>query len=364
MKRRRTDLRWMAVVMTALSISLACDDAGLSPDAAPVLTVQMTRTGIEARVILEIWAEGDAPLPVSVRTARGELEEGRLVPVMCESNGDLHVCDEFVVEMEEGVDVRSVASRADVLLYARLLLEPCAASGDCDIDFSSRGVVAFFGDDLDAAMDPASAWPGVRSVAPNPVPRTPPAIPDPSRAIVERLPVDHALIEVRDGRVQAEPGALIVVAYRGANGRTVRDSVRVPDVPLVEDERLPRAIVEVLRNTVRGIEDRRREALRSTDAFQEFWDDAFVGEAPPVDFETSMVLGVSMGQRNTGGYGIRVDSVVYRSGDRYDVFVTETSPGDDCFPNARGSWPVYMVRVPRVEGEVTFVERQVVRSCS
>jgi len=84
---------------------------------------------------------------------------------------------------------------------------------------------------------------------------------------------------------------------------------------------------------------------------------------PTVDFRTERVVLVALGQRNSGGSDIRIDSVV--SFQRGSVtYVTATSPGQDCGTTAALTQPLHVIRLsPRVE-PIVFQHRSVVRTCS
>lgn len=72
---------------------------------------------------------------------------------------------------------------------------------------------------------------------------------------------------------------------------------------------------------------------------------------PRVDFDSNMVLLAAAGQMQAGDY-IRVDFVGIVGSRMYSVVRT----GGGCFPVEQSRYPVDIVRVPRVEGEVVFLE--------
>jgi hypothetical protein len=86
-------------------------------------------------------------------------------------------------------------------------------------------------------------------------------------------------------------------------------------------------------------------------------------DLPVVDFRTEQVLVVALGNRNSGGYDIRVDSVVhFQRGS--GTYVTAAAPGDRCFTTGALTQPVDVIRLsPRVE-RIAFEQRAVVRDCS
>ena len=83
---------------------------------------------------------------------------------------------------------------------------------------------------------------------------------------------------------------------------------------------------------------------------------------PAVDFRTERVVLVALGQRSSGGYDIRIDSVVHFQ--RGSVtYVTATSPGQSCYATAALTQPVDVIRLsPKVE-PIVFQQQAVVRDC-
>src|SRR6266480_2833169 len=80
-------------------------------------------------------------------------------------------------------------------------------------------------------------------------------------------------------------------------------------------------------------------------------------------FAPEQVVLVALGQRRTGGYDIRIDSVVQFQ--RASVaYVTATAPGQNCVTTSALSQPVDLIRLsPKVE-PIVFQQRLVVQDCS
>jgi hypothetical protein len=107
----------------------------------------------------------------------------------------------------------------------------------------------------------------------------------------------------------------------------------------------------------------RRRVIRSPAEWDEAWQELDRdGEAPDVDFGEHMVILAASGSRPSSGHGITVDSV-YRHDRSLIATVREISPGDSCVVLTVITHPATAVRVPRVEGEVEFVEREDVAEC-
>jgi hypothetical protein len=83
---------------------------------------------------------------------------------------------------------------------------------------------------------------------------------------------------------------------------------------------------------------------------------------PVVNFATEAVIVVSLGERFTGGFDIRADSIVTHDGG-IAVYLTTVAPGARCVTTQSLTQPVHAVRVPRPHGPAYFDERPIVRDC-
>ena len=117
-----------------------------------------------------------------------------------------------------------------------------------------------------------------------------------------------------------------------------------------------------------NVDHPRRQVVRNTVELDSLWRQMWWqgGEypvAPAVDFSRELVVAVTMGERSSGGYTIRVDSV-YRSNGGYEVVVRSESPGASCPVTAALTAPADAVKLPGVTGAIRFREKTVVRDCS
>ncbi len=106
--------------------------------------------------------------------------------------------------------------------------------------------------------------------------------------------------------------------------------------------------------------------IRDRPALESAWARVFnqVQSNPPpaVDFGREMVILVALGNRNSGGYTIRVDAV-NRSSDGAVVRYVATSPGPGCMTMQSMTSPVDVVRAPRIPGTIRFQRRDIVQTC-
>ena len=69
---------------------------------------------------------------------------------------------------------------------------------------------------------------------------------------------------------------------------------------------------------------------------------------PEIDFEKYQMITAFMGMKNTGGYEIKISSILVRD-DSYLVNLTYTSPGKDCMVTEALTSPFAMVKIERQE---------------
>lgn len=74
---------------------------------------------------------------------------------------------------------------------------------------------------------------------------------------------------------------------------------------------------------------------------------------PEVDFQREMVLCVALGQRPTGGYGLRIRSV-RKDKERWRVEAVESKPAPDAICPTVLTQPYEFAIVDRFDGEVVF----------
>jgi hypothetical protein len=84
---------------------------------------------------------------------------------------------------------------------------------------------------------------------------------------------------------------------------------------------------------------------------------------PKVDFSREMLLVVGMGEHPCLGYGINIDTVYRDQERRIYALVRERRRGERCGCLNEVISPVDIVRVPRTERPVSFLERVETNSC-
>ena len=126
--------------------------------------------------------------------------------------------------------------------------------------------------------------------------------------------------------------------------------------------------IEEVSSPISAIIDRRRLVIRDAQAWKAFWAEFAARieprpDPPSIDFSTKMVIAATLGQRTSGGYTIAVEEIAERDGTLYAA-VQEVTPGVMCTNIAVMTAPAVAVVVPRHEGTVAFVDRELALPCA
>ncbi len=111
-----------------------------------------------------------------------------------------------------------------------------------------------------------------------------------------------------------------------------------------------------------------RVLIRDREAWSEMWKRIHrkgplpVAELPEINFSQETVVVVAMGSRPTGGHVIFIDGVYERDG-RLKVKVSSQSAGKNCMVTQALTQPVDIVRIPKSDLPVAFIENKVVHEC-
>lgn len=158
--------------------------------------------------------------------------------------------------------------------------------------------------------------------------------------------------------------ALIVVAALAPYACSAPSSA-----PLQPDPSVVTPVMEskvLLVSTTSGFTAPAELVLRDDAALAAAWKTANAGTvgspAPSIDFASQMVVLVALGERRTGGYTVRIDSVSRDAGGAL-VRYTATSPGPSCMTAQMITAPVIAVAVPRVDGTVRFQRSDATDRC-
>lgn len=111
----------------------------------------------------------------------------------------------------------------------------------------------------------------------------------------------------------------------------------------------------------------------SDQAWQQFWrghrgidHNGQPPAAPPVDFRRQAVIGLTVGARPTGGYGLKIDRIERATGNRgvyWRVHYTESVPGPNCLVTQAITTPTVFIAVQPPVPQVQLRGRTVTISC-
>jgi hypothetical protein len=108
-----------------------------------------------------------------------------------------------------------------------------------------------------------------------------------------------------------------------------------------------------------GIQEPRQEIIQDKAAWEKVWakhagEGRAPGSLPEVDFSKDMVILVTMGRKNTGGYGIQITQVE-PVGNKLQISVKRTNPPPGAMTIQALTAPFHMVAVPRSDLVPEFV---------
>lgn len=103
-----------------------------------------------------------------------------------------------------------------------------------------------------------------------------------------------------------------------------------------------------------GVKDQQYHDIHNVKDFQTWWNKAYstyseVPALPTVDFNKNMVVAAFMGEKNHGGFTIRVESIK-QAPDSYDVNIKISIPGQGCRITQDTVQPFEFVAVPNNKG--------------
>jgi len=116
----------------------------------------------------------------------------------------------------------------------------------------------------------------------------------------------------------------------------------------------PQPMTSIARGAQSAVETPRQLVVRSEAEWKTLWQEhAPDRPAPAVDFTRDMVIGVFLGTRTTGGYGVEITGTRQDRGSLI-VEYRETRPGRGAITAQVITTPFHLVAIPRFAGDVRF----------
>lgn len=158
---------------------------------------------------------------------------------------------------------------------------------------------------------------------------------------------------------------LAVAACSSSAGDDAARRAIAPDVQPVTLARLRAEPYSFAYNS--GYTESARVVARDAEAWRLAWERLHARTMPAPDLPafdpgTEQMVVVALGQRNSGGHSILLDSARVAGG-QVEVFVTSVAPGAACGVTAALSEPVDVARMSRSALPVVFRERAITADC-
>lgn len=111
----------------------------------------------------------------------------------------------------------------------------------------------------------------------------------------------------------------------------------------------------IAKGGISNVMEPREAVVRSADDWTRLWHDhaGADADAPPIDFGASMVVGVFLGARNTGGYAVEI-TAVDQDATGIVVRYTESKPGPGAMLAQVITSPFHLVSIAPADGPVRF----------
>jgi hypothetical protein len=161
--------------------------------------------------------------------------------------------------------------------------------------------------------------------------------------------------------------AIVRILFVAALASCSQQVTDTSDIPAEATQIAAEQVRTLLKEYSSGVTAPARDVIRSAQKWSDFWAQVYANRTPTpalpaVNFNEKMVVAVAQGQKSTGGYSIDVVEL-YRLGNDLYVVAKETKPGRNCFTTQALTQPVNAVELPRVDGNVYFITREVVTEC-
>lgn len=107
-----------------------------------------------------------------------------------------------------------------------------------------------------------------------------------------------------------------------------------------------------------GITEKNNYVIRNRQEWSGLWNrvdsrSSVIPSLLEVDFDKYMVIGVFLGEKNTGGYAIEVEKIV-EEGEKIIVHLKETTPGKDDMVIQVLTQPYQIIKIEKTTKEIMF----------
>ena len=124
---------------------------------------------------------------------------------------------------------------------------------------------------------------------------------------------------------------------------------------------------ELNTGTNSGFSEKTNEAIYNQIEYNNAWERAFSKyfqkpKPQKIDFENKQLILVAMGERNSGGYKIRVKSVE-ESETNIIVIIEETKPGNSCLTTSVMTYPYQIIEIKKIPKKLIFQTEEKIIDC-
>lgn len=116
-----------------------------------------------------------------------------------------------------------------------------------------------------------------------------------------------------------------------------------------------------------GFLEKKQQIITTSNAYDETWSELFSNymkkpPIPTINFETSMVILVAMGEKSNGGYSTNVKSII-ETENQLIITVEEKIPAKNCMTTSVIVHPAQLIEIPVTSKEITFKIVEQIYNC-
>ena len=132
-----------------------------------------------------------------------------------------------------------------------------------------------------------------------------------------------------------------------------------------DNERIPFEVIH--EGSYSAISDKRELIIYNEKEYQALMNDVYknldqMPKIPVVDFKKNSLVAVFIGSRSSGGYLVKIDSIIEAS-IYLVVSITETTPGKNCIVTDALTAPYVIVKIPKIEKKAEFKTKKTEKDC-
>lgn len=129
----------------------------------------------------------------------------------------------------------------------------------------------------------------------------------------------------------------------------------------------PVTFVELDSGTNSGFSEQGNQIIKSQNEYNTAWEKAYSNlfnkpKPKQVDFETSQLILVAMGEQNSGGHNLKISSAE-ENNSNIIITIHESKPGNSCITTSVMTYPYQIVSIKKSDKEIIFKTEVKVFDC-